>query len=197
MLFAAEAFRVDLIDILRAGGPRGKPRRCSPRVTLMPPIGALLPGARSSTLSILSPASTLLRTCAGESFARVAFWLAVAGASTRSAVGSPRSRTRSPYSSPGSRPLRRHEFGRQQRRHNAVLVRGPHRAVAAGEGRAGTLLAPQTQRSVEESCDEPLEANRDFVEFAAQPLRHTVNQRGTDQSLANRGGPAPLRPMPE
>ena len=52
-------------------------------VTLSPPIGASLPGARVSLPVMGSPASTAVLTASGESFLRRSFCSGVAGASTR------------------------------------------------------------------------------------------------------------------
>ena len=50
------------------------------QVTLMPPIGASLPGARLSTLSIFSPASVVCFISCGESLASRDFCAGLAGA---------------------------------------------------------------------------------------------------------------------
>ena len=90
-------------------------------------------------------------------------------------------------------PTARGDLGREQRRHDAVLVGGPHRTVPAQEGRSGALLTAETERPVEEACDEPLEAYWNFEECASQPRGHQVNQARADNGLANRGSGWPLR----
>src|SRR5476651_676182 len=94
--------------------PEGRAANQPPAaITLMPPIGASLPGARSSTLSIFSPASSALLTSFGERFAQ----LACEGAVQLAGIAA------------GARG----DLRRQQCRNQAVLVGGPHRAVGAQE----------------------------------------------------------------
>ena len=81
VLLAAEALRVDLVDVLGARRPAAN-QPCSV-VTLSPPIGAPLPGAAVRIAVIGSPASVVAVTASGESFARTAFCAGVAGASIR------------------------------------------------------------------------------------------------------------------
>jgi hypothetical protein len=81
MRFAVEALRVDLVNVLGARRPRGKPAAFV--VTLSPPIAAPLPGALVSFASIGSPASVAAAIDAGESFASRAFCSGVAAASIR------------------------------------------------------------------------------------------------------------------
>ena len=70
-------------------------------------------------------------------------------------------------------------------------------AVAAQERRARAFLAAETERAVEQSVDEPLEADRHLVELAAEPRGHAIDHRAADDGLADRGRLAPLRPMLE
>src|SRR5207245_7213117 len=51
------------------------------------------------------------------------------------------------------------DLGSEQAEQNAVLVGAPWAAVAAQEGRAGALLAAETDRTVEQARYEPLEAH--------------------------------------
>ncbi len=75
-------------------------------ITLSPPMGAPLPGARVSVPVIGSPARVEAVTISGDSLPSRAFSAGVAGASMRVYQGVP-SRSASPrYSSPGSRPVR-------------------------------------------------------------------------------------------
>src|ERR1700682_4983176 len=48
---------------------------------------------------------------------------------------------------------------RELRRHDAVLVSRPRRPVDAGKRSAGTFFAAETQRSIEQSVDEPFETD--------------------------------------
>ena len=57
--------------------------------TLMPPIGAPLPGAAVSAATIFSPASSSAATWSGDSRARPAFCSRVAEVSMRAYTGSP------------------------------------------------------------------------------------------------------------
>ena len=74
--------------------------------TLIPPIGALLPGALSMMFSMASPARSSRAILSGESFASIFFCWTVAGASTRSANIAPDSFASDAYNSAGSRPRR-------------------------------------------------------------------------------------------
>ena len=113
MLFAAEAFSVDFVDVLGAGGPRGKPAAARGRLDAAD--RCIVPGDRSSTFSIFSPASSVLRTWVGDSFAGAAFWLAVAAASSEIGRGLAQVAHQVTIQFPGSRPLRAMISRRQQR----------------------------------------------------------------------------------
>ncbi len=88
--FSAEAFRVDLVDVFRAGGRAANHPLAVD--TLMPPIGALFPGARSSTCTTGSPANSFSVNSLADKLRQLAFLLA--GSSRIHAVntGSPSSR---------------------------------------------------------------------------------------------------------
>mgnify|MGYP003694100825 CR=1 FL=1 len=62
----------------------------------------------------------------------------------------------------------RGDFRGEQRCDDAVLVGGPHRAVAAEERRARALFATESERAVAEPVDEPLEPDRDLEQRAAE-----------------------------
>ena len=81
--------------------------------------------------------------------------------------------------------LARGDFSREQRRHHAVLVGGPDGAVPAQECRAGAFLATEAQRGVLQASGKPFEADRNFVEAAAQPCRQPVDQSRADDGLAD------------
>ena len=167
----------------------------SSATTFTPPIGASLPGARLRMRWIVSPASCVQRTCSGESadeplllrrggrrldpvgdrLAELARQLAVDLAGIASGA--------------------RGDLRREQRRDDAVLVRRPHRAVAAEEGGARALLAAEAERAVEQTVDEPLEADRHLVEPPAQLRAHAIDHRAAHHGLAHAGIRAPLRTM--
>jgi hypothetical protein len=60
----------------------------------------------------------------------------------------------------------RGHLGREERRHDAVLVGGQVRPVAAQERCAGALLAGEAERALEQAVDEPLEAGRHLEQRA-------------------------------
>ena len=82
-------------------------------------------------------------------------------------------------------------LGGQQAEDQAVLVGGPDRAVAAQEGGAGALFTAEAERAVEQSVHEPLEADRDLDQVAAEAGGHAVDHAAGDQRLADSGVPAP------
>ena len=94
---------------------------------------------------------------------------------------------------PGSR---RH-LGGQESQNHAILVGGPHRAVAPQERGAGAFLAGDPERSVDQPIDEPFEADRGFDQPAAEFLRDAVDDRAGDDGLAHRAVTAPLRTVLE
>ena len=191
VLFVPEAFGIDLVD-------RPRCRRDAPRtsrwsaMTLMPPMAASLPGALSSTCSIFSPARVSSLIWSGDSSASFCFCSGVAAASTLSANGSPSSVGQCAVQPrPGPCPRARPDFRRQQRRHQAILVGGPHRTVLAQQRCAGAFLAAETERAVEQAVGKPLEADRHFVQLATESVRHAIDQRRADHGLADRGRSRP------
>src|SRR5262249_61689766 len=74
----------------------------------------------------------------------------------------------------------------------AVLVRRPHGAVAPHETGAGALLAAEAARAIQQTGYEPLEADRHFVEPAAEPIDDAIDEAATNQSLADGGVSWPL-----
>ena len=91
----------------------------------------------------------------------------------------------------------RQDLRREQVHDDSVLVGTPDRAVAAQEGRARALFAPEPERSVEQPVDEPLEADRHFPQLAAQLARHAVDQAAGHERLAHRRTRAPARSVAE
>ena len=81
MRLVAETFRVNLVNVFRAGRTRCKP--AARRRHFQSADGALLPGACVSLAMIGSPASFVLFTASGESFRSFAFCSGVAAASMR------------------------------------------------------------------------------------------------------------------
>ena len=79
----AEALRVELVDVLGAGGPGGEPAVSRSRPSARR-WGRRCRGPGSAWRTIRSPARVSVATMSGESFARAAFWSRVAGASIRS-----------------------------------------------------------------------------------------------------------------
>ncbi len=84
----------------------------------------------------------------------------------------------------------REDLRGEQREDDAVLVSGPHRPVVAEEGGAGRLLATEADRPVEQSGDEPLEADRHLPQVHAEVGRDAVDHGARHERLAD----APARP---
>src|ERR1700722_12609048 len=85
----------------------------------------------------------------------------------------------------------RRDFRRQQCGHDAVLFRRPRPTVNTAERRAGAFLAAETQFSIHEPGDEPLEAHRHFVHGALQALAHPIDHRAAHHRLTDGGVRAP------
>src|SRR6185437_14971848 len=79
----------------------------------------------------------------------------------------------------------------------AVLIGDPDTAIAAQEGRAGTLLADEAERAVQQSGHEPLEAYGYLVEPPTQPRRHPIDHAAADERLAHSHVLVPVRPVRE
>ena len=75
---------------------------------------------------------------------------------------------------------------------DAVLVGGPHRAVALQEGSAGALLAGKTEGAVAEALDEPFEADRRLDQLAVQLARDAIDDGARHHRLADRRIVAPV-----
>ena len=144
------------------------------------------PARLTSTCAIGSPASSLAPSASGDSAASRCFCSALAGASTRSLNGRPSAVGELVVGSAGIAAGARGDLAGEQRRDDAVLVGRPDAAVAAQERGAGALLAAEAERAVEQPVDEPLEADRHFVEPAAEALRDAIDERGADDRLADR-----------
>ncbi len=177
--------------------PDGRAANQPPReVTLTPPIGALLPGALVRICSIGSPASSVMRTCCRSSLAELLLSaLASPGASTRSAKRRAEILCQRAVVLAGISAGARGDLRRQQRRHDAVLVGGPHAAVDAAERGAGAFLAAESQVPVEQSRDEPFEAHRHLVHVALEPAADPIDHRAAHHGLADRSIRTPAAAM--
>src|SRR5579859_6311129 len=174
--------------------PEGRAANQPPReMTLTPPIGASLPGARVRICSIGSPARSRLWTCCPSSLASLAFCAGLAGASIRSAKEAPSSCMSARYCSPGAC----RDFGRQQRRHDAVLIGRPYPSVDTAERGAGAFLPAEAELPIHQTVGEPLEAHRDFVHGALQSLAHPIDHGAAHHRFADRGIRAPTAAMAE
>ena len=94
-------------------------------------------------------------------------------------------------------PGHRKDFRREQRQDDAVLVGRPRTAVEHQERCPGALLTTERDTAVEQTVDEPLEANRHLQEPAADACDHSVDQRRRDQRLADGRALRPAGPVRE
>ena len=167
------------------------------RLTFKPPMGAPLPGAWVSTAWIVSPASSVIRTCCRESLASsrllrrgrrrldaVVDRLAeIAGELAIELAGiAPIRAVISAASSAGTMPSL------------SVVQTLPSQTQ---ERRARALLAAEAERAVEQAVHEPLEADRHFVERPAELRGDAIDHLAADHRLADRRAVAPLRPVLE
>ena len=89
-------------------------------------------------------------------------------------------------------PGARGHLGGEQSRGEAVFVGGPDGAVAAQEGSAGAFFAAEAERAVEQTIDEPLEADGNLEQLAAQLRGHAVDHAAGDHGLADGRVGAPI-----
>src|SRR4051812_38078656 len=85
------------------------------------------------------------------------------------------------------------DLGRQQIHDQPVLVGRPDAAIVPQKTGAGTFLAAEAARAVEESGDKPLEPDRHFLQSASQLFRYAIDHAAADQRLADRGTARPAR----
>ncbi len=142
-------------------------------VTFNPPIALLSPGAAVSICVIFSPASTVASTSVEDSFARIAFWACVAGASRRSKTGSPYLVVISRYNSPGSLPRR------------AVI--SADKSVAIRPSLSVVQVAPSIRRNDAPALSSPPKPSHP----PSSPSTKYLNPTGTSYSL--RSNPAAIR----
>ena len=83
----------------------------------------------------------------------------------------------------------------EQRRHDTVLVGGPGTPITSAEGRASALLSGESQRTVAQAIDEPLEAHRYFVESPAKARADAINHAAAHDGLPDAGCGLPLSAM--
>ncbi len=189
-----EAFGVDLVDRLGAGRPRGEPAAGGDRLDAAD--RRAVAGRLVQHLLDLLARQLVALHLRGRQPGQLRFLLGRGGCVD--AVGKRLAEFAGQLhiQFAGIPAFARGDLGRQQGRHQAVLVGGPHRAVVAQQRRTGAFLATEAERAIEQALGKPLEADRHFDQFAAQPLRHAVDQRRGDHGLADRGVRAPLRPVP-
>src|SRR6185437_12444959 len=193
VLLAAEAFGVNLVDILGTRRTRGEPAA----------VGHHLQAADGSAVArraIEYAADCLARQIGVAKRVRrkpgETSFLLRRGPRLHAALGR-RAQVARDIAVDFARiaPHALRDFHREQRRHDAVLVGGPHAAVDTQEARARTFFAGEAERAVAKALDEPFEAHRDFAYGAIEPCRHAVYHLRADDSLADRGTLAPARPV--
>ena len=89
----------------------------------------------------------------------------------------------------------RGDLGGEEIHDQTVFVGGPDGAVVTEEARPCALLAAEALRSVEQPGDEPLEADRDLEQPAAEFLHDAIDHAAADQRLADRGMGRPPWPV--
>src|SRR4051795_3280486 len=168
VLGAAKTLRIDLVDVLGARGPRGEPAEIGfdlDAAERLAVAGRLAQRGADGIAGEILQAELLgrdglqdvfLRRGRGDVDARVMGHAELGGevveelARIAAGLG--------------------HDLGREQAEDDAVLVGRPHRAVAAQERGACTLLAAEAEAAREETIDEPFEADRRLNELAAEFL---------------------------
>ena len=183
--WVAEALGIDLVDVLRAGGPGGEPAVLGD--DFQAADGALLPGARVSLAMIGSPASVVSLTGSGDSFCKRAFCSGVAGGVDARVVGRAElARSARGKCSPGSLPVRAviSAASRSRIRPSLSVVQ----TVPSRRRKLAPALSspPKQQRAVEQAGDEPLEPHRHLDKLPAQCCHHAVDHAAAHQRLAHR-----------
>src|SRR5207244_8356393 len=87
----------------------------------------------------------------------------------------------------------RRDFRREQARDDSIFVRRPNAPVPTEETRARALLSSKAKRAIEQTIDEPLEANRHFKKLAAKLCRDAINHLTAHDRFADGRFLAPLR----
>jgi hypothetical protein len=77
----------------------------------------------------------------------------------------------------------------------AIFVCCPNSAVAAEETCSRTLLAPEAERPVNQTCDKPLESYRHLGQLAPELCNHAVNHATAHQRFSHHDVLVPLRPV--
>src|SRR6185369_2305266 len=85
----------------------------------------------------------------------------------------------------------------EQAEDDAVLIGGPHGAVATTERRAGALLAGKRSGAARETVDKPLEADGNLHERALETLHHAIDHAAADDRLAHTRRRRPVGAMRE
>src|SRR5450432_3126862 len=192
---ALEALGVDLVDVLRAGWPRGKPaifcddleaandgvvgRRA--RKLVQDRLSGKFLRAHRFGRQLLQ--QRLLRGGRGLVDARV---IRRAELRTQLLVVLPRI-----FTGDGG------DLCGQQIEDDAVLVGRPRAAVSAQEARSRALLAAETERAIEEPGDEPFEANGHFFQWSTDGLHDAIDERAADERFADGGARRPVRSVRE
>src|SRR6266404_8500814 len=193
MLPAAKAFGIDLVDLFRAGGARSKPafvshdldpaerliiaRRVGKR--RMHAIAGQLFGCHLCGRELLQNILLLCRRrCIDplvEEFTQFMGEVVVnlAGITTGPCG----------------------HLGGQQAEDQPVLVRRPDRPIEAQERCPGAFLAAEADRAVEQTIDEPFEADRHLDQFAAQAGADPIDDGAADDGLADGAILVPARAM--
>ena len=168
MRLAGVTLRVDLVDVLGAGRPGGKPAvgghdfQAADR--------GVVAGARVSLAMMGSPASSLAVTASGESFCSRAFCVGRGRGIDARVVR--RAEFRGELLIMVARILAgaRGDLRRQQGQDRSVLVGRPDGAVLPQEAGPGALFAAEAERAVEQPGRKPLEPHRHFDQAPPQSL---------------------------
>ena len=195
MLGRAETLGVDLVDVFRAGRPRGEPAVF--RHDLQPAEVRAIARRLGELGRDLFARERGRRELVGRELLQHVFLRGIGRrVDTRIERRAGFARDRRVVLSWVAARARR-DFRRQQAEDDPILVGRPHRAVALHEGRAGALFADKAEVAADEAVDEPFEADRHFHQLAAEPLRHAVDDGGRNHRLADRRLRGPFRAMAE
>src|SRR5215813_9359385 len=179
MCLTLEAFRVDLVDVLRAGGPGRKP--AAGGYDFQPANRSLIAwgtgqfGGNWLACQIRFPhriGRELLQFC----FLLWCSWGIDARVIRRSEFCRQFAVVFSGIPACPGRNL-----GCQQIHDGPVLVSRPHRTVVAKKARSSTLLSAETIRSINETWHKPFETDRHFAELAAELIDDAVNHAAAHQ----------------
>ena len=195
MVFVDETFRVDLVDVLGAGGAGGEPAVLGDDFEAADG-GVVSGGAGEGFEDGLAGEGVGLEILGGEAGEFFAHG-GVGGGVFASVAGGTLFGGEFGVVFAGVFAGDGGDFSGEEAEEEAVFVGGPGGAVFAEEGGSGAFLPAEAVGAVAEAGDKPLETDGHFGEAAAQTGGDAVDHGTGDKGFTNFGVGGPLRPVGE